>query len=140
MQIRAKEKGELMQKGEPRELRSGDDCGCSTASKQIDDSALIEALAWGVCARNTEQIEAADKKNRYNKYPIRKMKGDSTKLGKEQLLTTRRKQLQREQTGSRRAKQETELRKRLLRKPKSTTCVERVTLYRQPIRLPYSQR
>ena len=61
MQIRAKEKDELMQKGEPRELRSGDDCGCSTASKQIDDSALIEALAWGVYARNTEQIEAADK-------------------------------------------------------------------------------
>ena len=34
------------------------------------------------------------------------MKGDSTKLTKEQLLTTIRKQLQREQTGSRRAKQE----------------------------------
>ena len=62
-----KQKGELRQakrqkqKGKPPELRSGDDCGCSTASKQIDDSALIDALAWGVYARNTEQIEAADK-------------------------------------------------------------------------------
>ena len=48
MQIRAKEKDELMQKGEPRELRSGDDCGCSTASKQIDGSALSDALVTGV--------------------------------------------------------------------------------------------
>ena len=48
MQIRAKEKDELMQKGEPRELRSGDDCGCSTASKQIDDSALSDALVTGM--------------------------------------------------------------------------------------------
>ena len=55
MQIRAKEKDELMQKGEPRELRSGDDCGCSTASKQIDDSALSDALAYwrGVYTRGT---------------------------------------------------------------------------------------